>query len=219
MREYSPLFCMSDKMINLLIEISEEVGRVGLLFEGRINNDLRKNSIIKKVYASLAMENSNISYEHVQEIIVDKIMRPDDKDARLVKNMFEAYDMSLKLSPYSVNDLLFAYKMIFSGFGIETSCYRQDSLTDLRSGLFESNIFPSRFLSGAIRDVFEWCKVSELHPLIKSIIAYFEFEFLEPFADGNGLIAKLWFDLLLCKWKGVFFCLPLEEDLYKKIQG
>ena len=219
MREYSPLFCMSDKMINLLMEISEEVGRVGLLFEGRINNDLRKESIIKKVYASLAMENSNISYGHVREIIVDEIMSLDDKDAMVVKNMFEAYDMSLKLSPYSVNDLLLAYKMIFSGFGIETSGYRQDSLTDFRSGLFESNIFPSRFLAGAIRDVFEWCKVSELHPLIKSIIAYFEFEFLEPFADGNGLIARLWFDLLLCKWKDVFFCLPLEEELYKKIQG
>ena len=37
MREYSPLFNMSDRRINLLTEISEEVGRVSVVFSGKMN--------------------------------------------------------------------------------------------------------------------------------------------------------------------------------------
>lgn len=48
MREYSPLFNMSDRMINLLTEISEEVGRVSVVLSGKMNPLLRKENIIKK---------------------------------------------------------------------------------------------------------------------------------------------------------------------------
>ena len=47
MREYSPLFNMSDRMINLLTEISEEVGRVSVVLSGKMNPLLRKENIIK----------------------------------------------------------------------------------------------------------------------------------------------------------------------------
>ncbi len=56
---------MSDRMINLLTEISEEVGRVGICLSGKMNPLIRKN-IIKKVYASLAMEESDISFEQIR---------------------------------------------------------------------------------------------------------------------------------------------------------
>ena len=49
MREYNPIFKLSDKMINLLTQISEEVGRVGVLFEVK-TNVRAKSLIIKKVH-------------------------------------------------------------------------------------------------------------------------------------------------------------------------
>lgn len=218
MREYSPLFNMSDRMINLLTEISEEVGRVGVVFSGKMNPLIRKENIIKKVYASLAMEESDISFEQIRGFIYGENFIDNHKDMRVVKNLYEAYDMSFKLNPYSINDLFFAQKMILSGFAIESTEFREDKAENNDSGIFESNTIPSRFIPGAVRDIFEWYKRAELHPVIKCAIVYHEFELLQPFAAGNGPLSRLWLDLLLCKWKDIFFCMSVENELYNRIQ-
>ena len=218
MREYSPLFNMSDRMINLLTEISEEVGRVGVVFSGKMNSLIRKENIIKKVYASLAMEESDISFEQIRGFIYGENFIDNHKDMRVVKNLYEAYDMSFKLNPYSINDLFFAQKMILSGFAIESTEFREDKAENNDSGIFESNTIPSRFIPGAVRDIFEWYKRAELHPVIKCAIVYHEFELLQPFAAGNGPLSRLWLDLLLCKWKDIFFCMSVENELYNRIQ-
>ena len=218
MREYSPLFNMSDRMINLLTEISEEVGRVSVVFSGKMNPLIRKENIIKKVYASLAMEESDISFEQIRGFIYGENFIDNHKDMRVVKNLYEAYDMSFKLNPYSINDLFFAQKMILSGFAIESTEFREDKAENNDSGIFESNTVPSRFIPGAVRDIFEWYKRAELHPVIKCAIVYHEFELLQPFAAGNGPLSRLWLDLLLCKWKDIFFCMSVENELYNRIQ-
>lgn len=218
MREYSPLFNMSDRMINLLTEISEEVGRVSVVLSGKMNPLLRKENMIKKVYASLAIEESDISFEQIRGFIYGGNAIDNHKDMRVVKNLYEAYDMSFKLNPYSINDLFFAQKMILSGFTIESTEFREDKIENNDNGIFESNIIPSRFIPGAVRDIFEWYKKAKLHPVIKCAIVYHEFELLQPFAAGNGPLSRLWLDLLLCKWKDIFFCLSVENELYNRIQ-
>ena len=218
MREYSPLFNMSDRMINLLTEISEEVGRVSVVLSGKMNPLLRKENMIKKVYASLAMEESDISFEQIRGFIYGENVIDNHKDMRVVKNLYESYDMSFKLNPYSINDLFFAQKMILSGFTIESTEFREDKIENNDNGIFDSNIIPSRFIPGAVRDIFEWYKRDNLHPVIKCAIVYHEFELLQPFAAGNGPLSRLWLDLLLCKWKDIFFCMSVENELYNRIQ-
>ena len=218
MREYSPLFNMSDRMINLLTEISEEVGRVSVVLSGKMNPLLRKENMIKKVYASLAMEESDISFEQIRGFIYGENVIDNHKDMRVVKNLYEAYDMSFKLNPYSINDLFFAQKMILSVFTIESTEFREDKIENNDNGIFESNIIPSRFIPGAVRDIFEWYKRDNMHPVIKCAIVYHEFELLQPFAAGNGPLSRLWLDLLLCKWKDIFFCMSVESELYNRIQ-
>ncbi len=70
---------------------------------------------------------------------------------------------------------------------------------------------PAEFVPEHIQNLFAWYQKSELHPLIKSAIFHYEFEFIHPFADGNGRMGRMWHSLLLGKWKEMFFWLPIEE--------
>jgi Fic family protein len=62
-------------------------------------------------------------------------------------------------------------------------------------------------------------KKSKLHPLVKSCIFHYEFEFIHPFADGNGHTGRLWQSLILQKWKDFFAWMPIETLIYAKQEG
>lgn len=83
-------------------------------------------------------------------------------------------------------------------------------------GVFDGDVVvhmapPAEFVSGQIQDLFDWYQASEMHPLVKSAIFHYEFEFIHPFEDGNGRMGRLWHSLLLGTWKELFFWLPIEE--------
>jgi Fic family protein len=70
---------------------------------------------------------------------------------------------------------------------------------------------PANLVPGQIHDLLAWYQNSEMHPLIKSAIFHYEFEFIHPFADGNGRMGRMWHSLLLGQWKELFYWLPIEE--------
>jgi Fic family protein len=59
-------------------------------------------------------------------------------------------------------------------------------------------------------DLFRWLESTDVHPLIASSVFHYEFEFIHPFADGNGRMGRLWQTLILSRWKPVLAYLPVE---------
>jgi len=59
-------------------------------------------------------------------------------------------------------------------------------------------------------DLLAWLGESDWHPLIVSCVFHYEFEFIHPFADGNGRMGRLWQTLILSRWRPMLAYLPVE---------
>lgn len=211
MSDYKPPFHMTDKMTSLIAEISEQVGRITVLQEGTISPHLRRENRIRTIHSSLAIEHNSLSLEQVTAILDGKRILGNPNEIKEVQNAYEAYELMLRLAPSSVDDLLKAHKLMMNGLVPENGKFRSGGV-----GVFDGEALthmapPAEFVPKHIHNLFAWYQQSELHPLIKSAVFHYEFEFIHPFADGNGRMGRMWHSLLLGKWKELFFWLPIEE--------
>lgn len=218
MSEYKPPFHTTDRITNLVAAISEQIGRIKVLSHGNLNPHLRKKNRIRTIHSSLAIEQNSLSLEQVTAIVDGKRVLGNPNEIREVRNAYDTYNMMLSLDPYAVKDLLKAHRMMMEGLIPENGRFRSGGV-----GVFAGDVVvhmapPARLVPGEIQDLFEWYKTSEMHPLIRSSIFHYEFEFIHPFADGNGRMGRMWHSLLLSKWNEIFYWLPIEELIRSRQQ-
>ena len=211
MSGYKPPFHMTDKMVTLLAEISEQVGRITVLQEGKVSPHLRRENRIRTIHSSLAIEHNSLSLDQVTAILDGKRVLGNPNEIREVQNAYQAYDLMLQLNPNSVEDLLTAHRLMMQGLVSENGRFRSGGV-----GVFDGDKLihmapPAQFVPQQIQELFSWYAASEMHPLIKSAVFHYEFEFIHPFQDGNGRMGRMWHSLLLGQWKELFFWLPIEE--------
>lgn len=208
---YQPPCKINDKIINLLTLISEEIGRINVLSKGKINPHLRKENRIKTIHSSLAIEHNSLNVEQVTAIIEGKRILGHPNEIREVQNAYDAYEMMFQFNPLNIDDLLQAHKIMMNGLISGNGKFRNSGV-----GIFAGNQVvhmapPAKFVPEHMNNLFEWYDKSTMHPLVKSCIFHYEFEFIHPFADGNGRIGRLWHSIFLGQFHELFYWLPIEE--------
>ena len=207
---YTPPFEITSKIIELISNISEKIGEINSLQDSPYHVKLRKENRIKTIHSSLAIENNSLSLKQITAIIDGKRVLGNPNEIKEVKNSIQAYDLLLSLNPYKEMDLLKAHKLMMQDLVERNGKYRTDGV-----GIFDGEKVvhmapPASRVSELMGDLFEWLKTSDIHPLIKSCVFHYEFEFIHPFQDGNGRMGRLWQTVILKEWKEVFAWLPVE---------
>ena len=214
-KELSPPFKITNEILNFVYEIGELVGKISAEKEFEKNLTLRRENRIKTIYSSLAIEQNTLTLEQVTDVINGKRVLAPLKDIKEVQNAYEIYERLEELDENSVKDLLLAHKIMTSELIKESGRFRSKNAGVYQGDkLIHMGTLPE-YIPELINNLFLWLKKSEEHPLIKAAVFHYEFEFIHPFQDGNGRIGRLWYSLILSKWKKFFAWLPIESLVQK----
>ena len=216
---YRPPFTVSAKAINLIAKISSQLERYAIRMEQEDTLRLRRANRIKTIHSSLAIEGNTLSEGEVQAVLEGKKVVAPLKEIQEVKNAIKTYELYPKLNPFSVQDLLLAHGTMMSGLVDEAGMFRKGGV-----GVFDGDkpihiAPPADRVRDLMSDPFGWLENADDHLLIRSCVFHYEFEFIHPFADGNGRIGRLWQSLILGRLNPIFEHLPVENMVYSNQQA
>lgn len=216
---YRPPFTISAKAINLIAKISSQLERYAIRMEQEDTLRLRRANRIKTIHSSLAIEGNTLSEGEVQAVLEGKKVVAPLKEIQEVKNAIKTYELYPKLNPFSIQDLLLAHGTMMSGFVDEAGMFRKGGV-----GVFDGDkpihiAPPADRVRDLMSDLFGWLENADDHLLIRSCVFHYEFEFIHPFADGNGRIGRLWQSLILGRLNPIFEHLPVENMVYSNQQA
>ena len=215
MSNYVPPYTISNKMLELVADISEKVGQISSHKELESKPHLRRNNRIQSIHSSLKIEANSLSLSEVREVINGQLVLGDQKEIQEVKNAYEAYKKIPEIDPSSISELKKIHGIMTYRTVNESGVFRKGE-----EGVFSGDqcIFvapPPHMVEELIKDLLSWVKENEgvVHPLIMAAVFHYEFVFIHPFADGNGRMARLWHTVILYRWRNIFEYIPLESQI------
>lgn len=212
--EYKPPYTITTKIVNLVAKITECATRFSIRED--VDLKLRKVHRIQTIQGSLAIEGNTLSAEQITAILDGKHIVAPIKEIQEVRNAIRAYDRFLDWNPYSVDDLLDAHRTLTEGLIDQSGMFRTGGVGVVAETEVIHVAPPPNLVPRLIKELLDWLEQTEEHPLIASSVFHYEFEFIHPFADGNGRTGRLWQTLLLSRWNSRFAHLPVENMVYQK---
>jgi Fic family protein len=207
---YQPPFTITAEILNLVADISQQVGA---LDASALNASpqLRKQNRIKTITGTLAIEGNTLTEEQVTAVVEGKPVLGSVRELAEVKGAIAAYDALPTFTPSAMDDLLAAHGLMLSDILVNAGRFRSQGVGIHKGGVVHHVAPPAHQVSGLMADLTQWLNRSKDHPLIASSVFHYEFEFIHPFSDGNGRMGRLWQTLILSKWHPLFLSLPLES--------
>lgn len=147
------------------------------------------------------------------------------KDIQEVRNALLAYDHMPEWKSHRLSDLLKAHRILMTGLVDAPGQPRAGDVGVYRGQKLVHMAPPASQIARLIDELLQWLKTTDIHPLIASAVFHYEFEFIHPFADGNGRMGRLWQTLILSEWRSELGWLPVEtlihyqQDRYYQVLG
>ena len=208
-----PPYTITSAILKRVAGISEQLAALaavrGLAVE-LLSPHLRRENRIRTIHASLAIENNTLSLEQVTDIINGKAVIGPPRDIQEVHGAVSAYEKLDTWQPHKLDDMLSAHAILMRDLVEKPGSLRTGGV-----GVFQGNRVvhmapPAHLVHEHLKKLLGWLEKTDEHPLVSSCVFHSEFEFIHPFADGNGRMGRLWQTLILSKWNSLFAYLPVE---------
>jgi Fic family protein len=222
---HQPPFTITPATIRLVAEIGESLGRLSLQMEQQTALRLRRINRIRTIHGSLAIEGNTLSEEQITAILEGKPVIAPPREVQEVRNAIAAYDALAGWQAGSEPDLLQAHALLMNGLVEDAGHYRGGGVGVMSGGDLIHMAPPANQVPRLMAKLLQWLSGTDQHPLIAGSVFHYEFEFIHPFADGNGRLGRLWQTLILTGWNPLFAQIPVESlvhehqhDYYRAIQ-
>ena len=176
---------------------------------------LLRVSLIKGAHATTAIEGNTLSEEQITAILDGKAVIAPPREIQEARNAINAYEQFENWQPTNERDLLNAHHILMAGLIDDAGQYRSGNVGVMKGEQVVHMAPPSSRILQLMADLLEWLTTSDQHPLIVSSVFHYEFEFIHPFADGNGRMGRLWQTLILSQWNPLLAQLPVESMIHE----
>ena len=208
---YIPPFTLNNQIVSLVASISEQLGASSATHALSQSLLLRKVNRVRTIQGSLAIEGNQLSEEQITAILDGKRVIAPAREVQEASNALSVYEQLDSFQFDHEQALLLAHKNLMLGLIDDAGQYRSGGVGVIKNNKVVHMAPPEGRVPKLMGDLFDWLASSEDHPLIKSCVFHYEFEFIHPFADGNGRMGRLWQTLILKQWNEVFTYLPVES--------
>lgn len=212
---YEPPYTITSEILNRVAAISETAGRLTVLSDQTKSLRLRRINRIRTIHGSLAIEGNTLSEAQITAILDGKRVIAPPREVQEVRNALAAYDRFATWKPDTEEHLLEAHRILMSGLVDEAGMYRHGGVGVLAGQQVIHMAPPAGRVPQLMSDLFGWLSSTDAHPLIASSVFHYEFEFIHPFADGNGRMGRLWQSLILSGWNPLFVDIPVESLIFE----
>lgn len=210
---YQPPFTITPAIIRLISSISEQLGRLSVLADEN-NLRLRRINRIRSIQGSLAIEGNTLSEAQITAILEGKRVMAPPKDIQEARNAIKAYEQFENWQPTNEKHVLQAHQVLMAGLIDDAGRYRKGNVGVMNGEVVVHMAPLANRVKKLMGDLFHWLATSDQHPLITSSVFHYEFEFIHPFADGNGRMGRLWQTLILSQWNPLLAQLPVESMIH-----
>jgi Fic family protein len=221
---YQPPYTITPKILQQVADSVALLTRWQISSQASLTPQLRRNNRIRTIQASLAIENNSLSIDQVTAVLDGKPVLGLPREIQEVRNAFAAYEQLPKWKADSEADCLTAHGFLMAGLVDEAGCYRSSGVGIYNNQTLVHAAPSASRVSALMADLLAWLASESVHPLIASCVFHYEFEFIHPFADGNGRMGRLWQTLILSQWQPLLAYLPVESiirdrqtDYYKEL--
>jgi len=213
-----PPYRITDKILTLLVAISERLGEINATHLYKPPTELRKKNRIKTIQSSLEIEGNTLTEEQITALLNDKRVIAPQKDIVEVQNAIRVYEQLRTFNPNKLKDLGKAHAILMKDLVEDAGKLRTKNVGIVKGSKVEHLAPSGDMVKGLMNTLFDYLKNDKDVLLIKSCVFHYEFEFIHPFIDGNGRMGRLWQTLILMQEYPVFEFLPVER-LIKENQG
>ena len=217
---YNPPYTLSEHAVTLIAEIAGAAERFSLALEGADGILLRKINHIRTIRGTTAIEGNTLTEEQITAVLDGKRVLAPKREIEEIRGAHAAYELLGRVDPYSERDLLKVHQAMVGGIVGSAGAFRTRGV-----GVIDGNgrvlhmAPPADLVPELIGNLFDWARNSTAHPLVKSSVFHYEFEFIHPFEDGNGRVGRFLQTAMLGKWKEIFHAAPIENIVFENQEG